>query len=143
MNVLTKNVSTFLYVQHKERINGVVSLVMKIKDENFYTVLGWMLNVLELHGNELIVFAIIYSFSQDGESEFKGSINYLKSFANIKSRQTVVSTLDTLVEKKYITKRPFLDGNLPRVAYRVDMAFIEQIKKGMTSLVPRNNADEN
>ena len=35
---------------------------MRIRDENFYTVLGWMLNVLGLKGNELIVFAIIYSF---------------------------------------------------------------------------------
>ena len=46
---------------------------MKIRNENFYTVLGWMLNVLELKGNELIVFAIIYSFSQDGESDFRAN----------------------------------------------------------------------
>lgn len=46
---------------------------MKIRNENFYTVLGWMLNVLELKGNELIVFAIIYSFSQDGERRLQGA----------------------------------------------------------------------
>lgn len=62
----------------------------KIKNENFYTVLGWMLNVLELRGNELIIFAIIYSFSQDGESEFTGSSTFLQQFANIKAQNTVV-----------------------------------------------------
>mgnify|MGYP006917400816 CR=1 FL=1 len=62
---------------------------MKIRNENFYTVLGWMLNVLELKGNELIVFAIIYSFSQDGESEFTGSLTFMQTFANIKAQNTV------------------------------------------------------
>lgn len=71
---------------------------IKIRDENFYTVLGWMLNVLKLKGNNLIVFAIIYSFSQDGESEFTGSLTYLQSFANIKSQQTVITVLNTLMK---------------------------------------------
>lgn len=66
---------------------------MKIRNENFYTVLGWMLNVLELKGNELIVFAIIYSFSQDGESEFTGSLTFMQTFANIKAQNTVISML--------------------------------------------------
>lgn len=43
----------------------------RIRNENFYTVFGWMLNELELKGNELIIFGIIYSFSQDGKSEFR------------------------------------------------------------------------
>lgn len=59
---------------------------MKIRNENFYTVLGWMLNVLELKGNELIVFAIIYSFSQDGESEFTGSLTLCKHLQISKRR---------------------------------------------------------
>lgn len=71
----------------------------RIKNENFYTVFGWMLNVLELKGNELIVFAIVYSFSQDGESEFTGSLNYLQTFANIKSKNTVLTMLKNLIDK--------------------------------------------
>ena len=39
-----------------------------VKNENFYTVFGWMLNELNLRGSDLVVYAIIYSFSQDGES---------------------------------------------------------------------------
>nr|DAI57620.1 MAG TPA: hypothetical protein [Caudoviricetes sp.] len=32
----------------------------EIKDENFTTIQGWMLNRLNLKGNELIIYAIIY-----------------------------------------------------------------------------------
>lgn len=117
-----------------------------IKDENFYTVLGWMLNVLELKGNELIIFAIIYSFSQDGESEFKGSLSYLQSFSNIKSKQTVLTTLDALEAKKLIRCREFTsgrklteDGKISRRAYSANLDAIEAMKKGISSLKPDNN----
>ena len=48
-----------------------------IKNENYYTIFGWMLKELNLNGIDLVVYAIIYSFSQDGESEFKGSLAYI------------------------------------------------------------------
>lgn len=119
-----------------------------IKDENFYTVLGWMLNVLGLKGNELIVFAIIYSFSQDGVSEFKGSVSYLQTFGNIKSPQTVFTVLDELENnKKYIKSREFTSGrnydtpgNIKRKAYSVNFEIIEQMKKGVTSLQGDNHS---
>ena len=45
----------------------------KVKDENYYQITGWMINRLGLKGAKLNIFAIIYGFSQDGESEFSGS----------------------------------------------------------------------
>ena len=108
----------------------------RIKDENFYTVLGWMLNVLELKGNELIIFAIIYSFSQDGESEFTGSIKYLQDFANIKSHNTVLAALNTLVDKNLIIKRYYEKDNVHRVAYKVNYAQIQNCR----ILKPNNKA---
>lgn len=110
-----------------------------IRDENFYTVFGWMLNVLELKGNELTIFAIIYSFSQDGESEFEGSISYLQSFANIDSKQTVYTMLERLKEKHYIKKRPFMSGKVQRYAYSADLESIEKMKKGLSELKPDNS----
>jgi len=112
---------------------------MKIKDENFYTVLGWMLNVLELKGNELIIFAIIFSFSQDGESEFTGSLSYMQTFANIKSQHTVIDTLNKLLEKNMICKREFLKDNVRRVAYRANMQYINLIKERELSHISPNN----
>lgn len=51
-----------------------------IKDENYYTIQGWMRNRLHLKGNDLHVYAMLYSFSQDGQSEFRGSLNYMADF---------------------------------------------------------------
>ena len=34
----------------------------EIKDENFIMIQGWMVNMLNLKGNELLVYAIIYGF---------------------------------------------------------------------------------
>ncbi|MCM1297650.1 MAG: helix-turn-helix domain-containing protein [Muribaculaceae bacterium] len=74
-----------------------------VKDENYYTVFGWMRNRLHLKGNDLIVYALIYSFSQDGESEFKGSLSYITDFTGA-SRRTIISTLASLEERGLITK---------------------------------------
>lgn len=76
---------------------------MALKDENYYTVFGWMRNDLHLKGNELTIYALIYSFSQDGESEFKGSISYIKDFTGA-SRTTIKSILASLEERGYIAK---------------------------------------
>lgn len=51
-----------------------------IKDESFYTVQGWMRTRLGLVGNELIVYALLFGFSQDGISEFRGNEQYIEEF---------------------------------------------------------------
>ena len=40
-------------------------------------ILDWMVDKYKLKGNELLAYALIYGFSQDGESEYKGSFSYL------------------------------------------------------------------
>ncbi len=57
-----------------------------IKDENYYTIQGWMRNRLHLKGNDLHVYAMLYSFSQDGQSEFRGSISYMAGFTGASDR---------------------------------------------------------
>lgn len=75
----------------------------RIKDSNYYQVSGWMINRLGLAGRELQAYAIIYGFTQDGETQFNGSINYIAEWLNC-TRKTVIETLKSLVEKGYITK---------------------------------------
>lgn len=111
----------------------------KIKNENFYTVLGWMLNSLELKGNELIVFAIIYSFSQDGESEFTGSLSYIQAFTNIKAQNTVMTILKSLTDKNLITKREFIKDNVRRIAYKANLEYIDKCKGSISSIIPNNH----
>ena len=75
----------------------------KVKDDNFFLVSGWMLNRLNLKGISLQVFSIIYGFSQDGESYFTGSLQYLSDFTNA-SRPTIIKALKELVDKGFILK---------------------------------------
>mgnify|MGYP003303337650 CR=1 FL=1 len=89
----------------------------RIKDENYYQVSGWMLNRLGLKGTALEVYAIIYAFSQDGESCFTGSLQYLSDFTNT-SRQTVITTLKNLVESGYLVKREALVNGVKYNDYR-------------------------
>ena len=107
-------------------LNGVRERIMDVKNYNFYTVFSWMTTVLKLSGNELAVFAIIYSFTQDGKSEFKGSLNYLRKFTNT-SKQTVITLLDKLQARDYICKRQYYDGAIPRNAYRANLDFLVKL----------------
>lgn len=75
----------------------------KVNDENFICIQGWMINNLKLKGNELLVYAIIYGFSQDGESRFTGSLQYLADWTN-SSKQGVMKNLKSLADKGYIEK---------------------------------------
>lgn len=72
-------------------------------DENFIVIQGWMMNKLELKGNELILFATIYGFSQDGRSKFKGSLSYLQDALGC-TRPTIIKLLKSLEEKGFIEK---------------------------------------
>lgn len=75
----------------------------KVKDENFISISGWMVTRLGLKGNELLVYAIIYGFSQDDETRFTGSLQYLADWTN-STKQSCIKCLKSLAEKGYITK---------------------------------------
>lgn len=75
-----------------------------MRNDNFYVTHGWMINDLGLSGIELDVYAIIYGFSQDGKSEFTGSVKCLEEWTG-KTKKTIIETLKSLVSKGYIKKR--------------------------------------
>lgn len=77
----------------------------KIRDENFYQIQGWMLNRLKLRGTQLNVYAIIYGFTQDGQTEFAGSLQYLCDFTGVSSKTTIQKALKELVDKQLITRQ--------------------------------------
>lgn len=75
----------------------------KVKNENYIVIQGFMVNELKLKGNELIIYSIIYGFSQDGEQVFNGSLQYLADWTN-STKQGVSKNLKSLVDKGYIAK---------------------------------------
>lgn len=75
----------------------------KVKNENYIVIQGWMVNDLKLKGNELMVYAVIYGFSQTENQRFTGSLQYLADWTN-STKQGVIKNLKSLVEKGFIEK---------------------------------------
>lgn len=78
-------------------------MVSKVKSENYVVIQGFMVSEMKLKGNELLVYAIIYGFSQEEGQMFSGSLQYLADWTN-STKQGVNKNLKSLVEKKYIAK---------------------------------------
>lgn len=76
----------------------------KVRNENYLTIMGWMINELNLKGNDLIVYAIIYGLSQTKGQKFTGSLQYLADWCGC-TKQGVQKNLKNLLEKGYITKQ--------------------------------------
>lgn len=76
----------------------------RVKPENFVTLSGFMITDLQLKGNELIVYAIIYGFSQAEGTAFRGSAQYLADWTN-STRQGVMKNLKSLMQKGLIDRR--------------------------------------
>lgn len=89
-----------------------------IRDENYINIQGWMLNRLGLKGNELLVYAIIYGFSQNHESSFTGSIRYLSDFIGC-SKRTVLTSLQRLSDMGLILKIERWANNVKYCEYAV------------------------
>lgn len=99
-----------------------------IKDENYIVIQGFMVNELKLKGTELLVYAIIYGFSQDGETQFTGSWNYLARWCNT-TRQSIYNALRSLTKKGLIEGEKETKNNVKFVSYRVVKKFDYQSKK--------------
>ena len=102
---------------------------MAIQNDNFYTVIYWMISELGLKGAELPVFAIIYGFSQDGVNKFTGSLDYLSRFANV-SRQTVIAVLKRLIDADYIIKEQKIIDKVKHNAYWVNLEVVKKFDWG-------------
>ena len=119
----------------------------KVLNENFITIQGWMVNELGLKGNELIVYAIIYGFSQAENQVFNGSSQYIADWLNT-SKQTVINTLKHLQEKELIEKKErYVNGvkfceyyskNLNGVFKKIDWGYSKNLTGGIQNFLPNN-----
>ena len=107
-----------------------------IKKDNFIITMGWMLTDLHLSGIELQIYAIIYGFSQDGQTQFTGSLSYLMDWTG-KSKPTILKNLSSLVEKGLIIKEDKFINNIKFCSYRANMNIFNGGKE--TLPVVKNN----
>jgi predicted DNA-binding transcriptional regulator len=85
---------------------------IQVNPENYFTVQGWMITELGLKGNALMIYAIIYGFSQTPNTKYTGSIDYLCEWLGGVSRPTVINILDNLVQQGLLTKDSVTKGAL-------------------------------
>ena len=92
-----------------------------IGDGTYITIQGWMRTELNLSGNELIVYAIIYGFSQNKQGEFTGSVQYLADWVGC-TKRTVTTILRKFVDEELVKKTVVqLDNNSKRVSYQTNV----------------------
>ena len=119
-----------------------------VNSENYITIQGWMINDLHLSGNSLLVYAIIYGYSQDGESSFKGSLQYLADWCNA-TKQGIQKNLKELLDRCLISKQEHIINNqkfceyscIPcnKVAYPMQQSCINNIEDTIDKKEKLNN----
>jgi len=78
---------------------------------------SWMVSELNLHGNKLIAYAIIYGCSLAGNQEFTASINYFCSWLDL-DRAQVLSLLSSLEKSKLIKRSSKVKDGITYNSYR-------------------------
>ncbi len=124
----------------------------KVKDGNFISIQSFMVRDLQLKGNELLIYAIIYGFSQAENQIFSGSLQYLADWTN-STKQGVLRCLKTLLEKDYIQKNEkILNGvkfceyyatDLSMVLNKVEYPDKQSLTEGIKESLPNNIDSDN
>ena len=110
----------------------------KVNSKNHVVLHGWMINELNLRGNELLVYAIIYGFCQDGENKFEGSLKYLQDWT-CSSKNTVIKSLKTLEEKQLILKQEEIKNSIKFCKYSITEPPVQNLNHPGSKTEPNNN----
>ena len=114
--------------------------------------MGWHIVVTEemralgLSGNDLMVFALINGFSQDGQCCFYGSLPYICETCGI-SRRTAIYILNDLVERGFLLKNETIQNGVKRVIYQVNRGsaeiapVVQKLHRGSAEIAPNNIID--
>ena len=131
-------------------------MVTKVQENNYVVIQGWMINNLKLKGNELIIYAIIFGFSQIEGQLFNGSLQYLADWTN-STKQGVSKNLKSLVDKGLIVKNDkYINGvkfceyyttKFNEVCNKVEegmqQSLIPPIKQSLTNNIDLDNTNDN
>lgn len=88
-----------------------------MNNSSYIVVMAWMMTRLGLNGNELLAYALIYSYSQDAQGCYFGSLSHTAERLNI-SRRAAVDVLNRLLDKGHITKSSVEIDGVMRCMYK-------------------------
>ena len=90
--------------------------VKAVKNENFLVIQGWMITELGLKDKELLLYALIYGFTQEENEWFSGSLEYIAQWLQVDRRNVASRYIRPLVEDHLLLKQEITVGN--HVYYR-------------------------
>lgn len=128
----------------------------KVNAQQYILLQGWMITDLKLKGNELIIYACIYGFSQAENQVFSGSLQYLADWTN-STKQGVVKCLKSLVEKGFVVKTDKVingvkfceyyatkfNGVCNKVAQGMQQSLIPPMQQSLTNNIDIDNLSNN
>lgn len=124
-----------------------------IKNESYLVIQSWMVTKLHLKGNSLLTYALVYGFSQDEQSSFYGTLNYVASWL-CSTKEGARQTLDKLVSDALLVKEIEYRNNVRFVSYKVNPLFVggyqtkldtptNNVGYSTQQSLPNNNIDNN
>jgi hypothetical protein len=94
---------------------------------NYVVVQDWMLD-LDLTASELLAFALIWGFTQDGRHSCHPSLTYIGRFCGLKERATISRMLKRIADKGYL----IIDSRVGELCeYSVNLKGIVETTKGI------------
>lgn len=109
-----------------------------LNDTSYVTIQAFMVNNLQLKGNELIVYAVIFGYTQDGEHWFYGTRGHLANWCGA-SKGTVSNCIASLLEKGYIRKKKVTRHGIVENHYQAVLEILNNLPK--ISTPPTKNYD--
>lgn len=94
-----------------------------MKDGAYIVIQSFMLEQLHLKGNELIVYAVVYGFTQDGEHWYYGTRRHLSEWCGA-TKGTVGNCLSSLVSKGYLRRREVERHGITEVQYQAVLEIV-------------------
>lgn len=113
-----------------------------MQPENFIVIQGWMRTDLQLKGNDLLVYAIIYGFSQTENQKFTGSLQYLADWCGA-TKQGVLKNLKNLLDMGLIEKTEVFNNGVKFVEYYATKfnGVLNLVEQGVKQSLINNIAD--
>ena len=87
--------------------------------DRYFVVQEWMVRDVKLSGLDLLIYAIIFGFSQDDETEFFGSLSYLRDMTGY-SKQSIINSLKKLVDTDMLIRKEIFVNGVKTVRYRAN-----------------------
>ena len=111
-----------------------------VDDKVYFSVQAWMVTKLKLRGAERDVFAIIYGYCQDGESDYHGSLAYMAELTGY-SRNSICTALKSLTDKQLVLKEEKFVNNIKLVRYTINLYGIQATCTPVQATCTNNKQD--